>query len=91
MSGETRKSAARLSGNLNSTQLWDLGAGRLDILKGKTEGLELFAPLNLDSSMSPINMLGWKHFYGLSAFLDSPCSTDGRVDKWIRRGCSPVV
>jgi hypothetical protein len=56
-------------------------AVRQDILKGKTEGLELFVHFNFDSPMSAIKMLGWTLFSILSALAVVSLFKGGRVDK----------
>jgi len=65
--------------SLNYYVQW--AAVRQDILKGKTEGLELFVQFNFDSPMSAIKMLGWTLFSILLALAVVSLFKGGRVDK----------
>jgi len=61
-----------------------ISAVRINVLAGRTEGLEHFVQANPYSILSAINMLGWTVFLGLSSLFVAPVFSGGRRERVIR-------
>lgn len=61
-----------------------ISAVRINVLAGRTEGLEHFVQANPYSIVSAINMLGWTLFLGLSSLFVAPAFSGGRRERVIR-------
>jgi hypothetical protein len=61
-----------------------ISAVRINVLAGRTEGLEHFVQANPYSILSAINMLGWTVFLGLSSLFVAPAFSGGRRERVIR-------
>lgn len=61
-----------------------LSAVRLDVLAGRTEGLEHFVQANPYSILSAISMLGWTVFLGLASLFVAPVFSVTRLERLIR-------
>jgi uncharacterized Tic20 family protein len=58
-------------------------AVRINLLAGRTEGLEHFVRANPYSILSASNMLGWTVFLGLSSLFVAPVFSNGRLERVI--------
>jgi hypothetical protein len=61
-----------------------LSAVRLNLLRGRIEGLEHFVQANPYSILSAINMLGWTIFLGLASLFVAPVFSGTRLERLIR-------
>jgi hypothetical protein len=61
-----------------------ISAVRINVLAGRTEGLEHFVQANPYSILSAINMLGWTVFLGLASLFLAPAFSGGRRERVIR-------
>jgi len=61
-----------------------LSAVRLNLLAGKTEGLQHFVQANPYSILSAVNMLGWSIFLGLASLFVAPTFSVARPERVIR-------
>jgi len=61
-----------------------ISAVRINVLAGRTEGLEHFVQANPYSILSAINMLGWTVFLGLSSLFVAPAFSGGKRERVIR-------
>ena len=59
-------------------------AVRLNVLEGRTEGLEHFVQANPYSILSAINMLGWTVFLGLASLFVAPVFSAAGLERLIR-------
>jgi len=62
-----------------------VSAVRLNVLAGRTEGLEYFVQANPHSILSAINMLGWTIFLGLASLFVAPVFSVSKSERLIRR------
>jgi hypothetical protein len=87
-----RKLLARISVSFGSLFAVTVGihyfaqvsAVRLNVLAGRTEGLEYFVQANPHSMLSAINMLGWSIFLGLASLFVAPIFSVERPQRLIR-------
>jgi hypothetical protein len=61
-----------------------ISAVRINVLAGRTEGLEHFVQANPYSILSAINMLGWTMFLGLSSLFVAPVFLATKLERVIR-------
>jgi hypothetical protein len=61
-----------------------ISAVRLNVLNGRTQGLEQFVQSNPTSGVAAISMLGWTLFLGLSSLFIAPVFSGGRLVRIIR-------
>jgi uncharacterized Tic20 family protein len=61
-----------------------ISAVRINVLAGRTEGLEHFVQANPYSILSAINMLGWTVFLGLSSLFVAPAFSATKLERVIR-------
>lgn len=61
-----------------------ISAVRINVLAGRTGGLEHFVQANPYSILSAVNMLGWTVFLGLSSLFVAPVFSTGKWDRVIR-------
>lgn len=61
-----------------------LSAVRLNLLAGRSAGLEHFVRGNPYSILSAINMLGWTVFLGLASLFVAPVFSGARLEGMIR-------
>jgi hypothetical protein len=61
-----------------------LSAVRLNVLAGRTAGLEYFVQANPHSILSAINMLGWTVFLSLTSLFVAPVFSATRLERLIR-------
>jgi hypothetical protein len=61
-----------------------ISAVRLNVLNGRTQGLDQFIQSNPTSGIAAVNMLGWTLFLGLSSLFVAPVFSGGRLERIIR-------